>query len=108
MFGSGYLSLKAIEMQVALPRTVDAAKMQEQLMQRGQLMNEQANMKVHEEEVKQRTTVVKQEHKDNAEFKKHGGNPEQPAKEKKERLKKTNQPLSNPHPYKGNFIDYSG
>jgi hypothetical protein len=102
------MSLKAIEMQIALPRTVDAAKMQEQLMQRGQLMNEQANMKVHEEERKQRTTVVKQEHKDNAGFTKHGGNPNQPTKEKKDRQKKTNHPFSDTHPYKGNFIDYSG
>jgi hypothetical protein len=102
------MSLKAIEMQVALPRSIDASKLQEQLLQRGQLMNDQASTKVQQEEVKQRTTVVKQEQKENAKFHQHGGNPEEQTKEKGKQQKKTNHPLPEMHPYKGNFIDYSG
>ena len=37
------MSLKAIEMQVALPRTLDADKIHDQLQQRGQHINDQAN-----------------------------------------------------------------
>ena len=40
------MSLKAIEMQVALPRTLDATKLHDQLQQRGQLINDQANEEV--------------------------------------------------------------
>lgn len=101
------MSLKLIEMQVALPRTVDAAKIQEQHMQRGQLMNSQANMMVQQDEVKQRTTVVKQEQKEMARFHENGGNTDQQdSKEQKEKQKKNNMPDT--HPYKGHFIDFSG
>jgi hypothetical protein len=102
------MSLKAIEMQVALPRSIDAAKLQEQLSQRGQLMNDQANVMVRQEEVKHRTTVVKQEQKENAGFQQHRGNSEEQTKEKGKQQKKNSQHLQDMHPYKGNFIDFSG
>ena len=46
------MSLKAIEMQVALPRTLDAGKIQEQMQQRGQNMINIANDAVQNESEK--------------------------------------------------------
>ena len=43
------MSLKAIEMQVTLPRTLDAGKIQEQMQQRGQNMINIANDAVQNE-----------------------------------------------------------
>lgn len=105
------MSLKAIEMQIALPRSVDASKLQDQLMQRGQLTNDYGNLKMQQEEVKQRTTVVKQEQKDPAKFhhdreNAHSGNQHEASTRKKLNQKK-NKSLGK-HPYKGNFLDYSG
>lgn len=102
------MSLKSIEMQIALPRTIDAAKLQDQLSQRGQLLNDQANMQMQKEEIKQRKTVVKQEQMDNAKFHQQGGESkgsfQYEGKEKKKILQKTKEN----HPYKGNSLDFSG
>ena len=51
------MRLKSIEMQVALPRTLDANKLHDQLQQRGQLINDQANEEVKKEVEKQRNFV---------------------------------------------------
>ncbi|MCE4048286.1 MULTISPECIES: hypothetical protein [Bacillaceae] len=101
------MSLKAIEMQVALPRTYDAGKIQEQQDQRGQLMNNHALQATLQEELKKRTSVVKGEEKGNV------SNNNQQDRESadlpKGKKKRTQEELSLPdHPYKGNMIDYSG
>lgn len=48
------MSLKAIEMQVALPRTHDAGKLLEQMQQRGQLQHDLASESVKREEEKRK------------------------------------------------------
>lgn len=53
------MSLKAIEMQVALPRTYDAGKIQEQQDQRGQLMNNHALQATLQEELKKGQVLLK-------------------------------------------------
>lgn len=102
------MSLKSIEMQIALPRTIDAAKLQDQLSQKGQLINDQANLQMQQEEIKQRMTVVKQEQKDQAKFQQQGGNSGGNSDYKEKREGKVNQKSKEKHPYKGNFLDYSG
>ena len=101
------MSLKSIEMQVALPRTLDATKLHDQLQQRGQLINDQANEEVKKEVEKQRNFVIKNEnlahitlHKQKQEHKKDKN--EQHSDNEKQNVKHEH------HPYKGNFIDYSG
>lgn len=102
------MSLKSIEMQIALPRTIDAAKLHDQLLQRGQLLNDQANLKMQQEEVKQRTTVVKQEQKDSAKFHQQGGKSKESFQNKGNKERKNIQAGKENHPYKGNFLDFSG
>ena len=101
------MSLKSIEMQVALQRTLDVTKLHDQLQQRGQLINDQANEEVKKEVEKQRDFVIKNEnlahttlHNQKQEHKKDKN--EQHSHEEKQNVKHEH------HPYKGNFIDYSG
>ena len=101
------MSLKSIEMQVALPRTLDATKLHDQLQQRGQLINDQANEEDKKEVEKQRNFVIKNEnlacttlHNQKQEHKKDKN--EQHSDKEKQNVKHEH------HPYKGNFIDYSG
>lgn len=98
------MSLKSIELQVALPRTIDAGKLQEHIQGRGQLINDYASLSVKKEEWKKEKTVTKQERKDITRFR----------KEKDELpflgTKKHNeqQILKEKHPYKGAYLDFSG
>lgn len=104
------MSLKSIEMQIALPRTIDAAKLHDQFLQNAKLHSDQANVKMQQEELKQRTTVVKQEQKDNAKFHQHGGKDESGYQNLENQKKKNNQKgeEQEKHPYKGKFLDFSG
>ena len=57
------MSLKAIEMQIALPRTQDAGKIQEQLQQRSQVQLDHAAHEVQKQVEKNEHSVVKEERK---------------------------------------------
>ncbi|MGG0718806.1 hypothetical protein ABE096_14580 [Robertmurraya massiliosenegalensis] len=101
------MSLKAIEMQIALPRTHEAGKLLEQMQQRGQLHQDLASDSVKKEDVKKKNSVIKQEQKDTARFQKDGQNREQPDQNGTKREKHKHHPKEN-HPYKGTRVDYSG
>lgn len=101
------LSLKSIEMQVALPRTYEAGKIQEQLQQRGQLQNDFATLNVKKEDDKKQTTVMKQEQKEKARFHKEGHQNDHPDKEETKREREQRQQKEQ-HPYKGTKVDFSG
>ncbi|MBT2688584.1 hypothetical protein J7I93_10345 [Bacillus sp. ISL-47] len=103
------MTLKSIELQVAIPRTIEAGKLQEQLQQRGQTMGGIAAEKTRRDEEKHRSTVIKQEQKQNVNLSKEDKNnrkgrdePDQKEKQKKDSSKEQS------HPFKGQLIDYSG
>ncbi|WP_264737218.1 hypothetical protein [Cytobacillus firmus] len=103
------MSLKSIELQIALPRTFDAGKIQDQLQQRGQTISGFAAESTRENAEKQRTAVLKQEQKQNVNL---GNNDSESQKEagghdRKENQKKDSNDKQN-HPYKGKVIDYCG
>lgn len=104
------MSLKAIEMQIALPRTQDAGKIQEQLQQRGQHLQEHAAKSVTKEDELKRKTVIKKNQKQEARLNKDDGssnhNQEQSNPDKKKNSENHNKQQN--HPYKGKVIDYSG
>lgn len=105
------MSLKAIEMQVALPRTMDAGKMQEQLQQRGQTLNDVAAERTLKEEEQKRTTVIKQEQKSNVKLsqEERGNKKNSDEHKSKEKEKSRNEiEKKEKHPYKGSRIDFSG
>lgn len=103
------MSLKSIEMQVALPRTMEAGKIQEQLQQRGQNINDFATERTHKEEKQQRETVVKQEQKANVKLSQDDRNGHNKKDSKQNKKNKNSKSADREkHPYKGNVIDYSG
>lgn len=105
------MSLKSVEMQIALPRTIEAGKIQEQLQQRGQNMNDIGVQQTQKEEEKKRSTVIKQEQKGNVKLSQkqqenqQGTNGQQENEEQKEEKEKKQKEY---HPYKGTVIDFSG
>ncbi|MBY0120668.1 hypothetical protein [Bacillus sp. S/N-304-OC-R1] len=103
------MSLKSIEMQVALPRTLEVGKIQEQLQQRGQNINDFATERTHKEEKLQRETVIKNEQKANVKLsqdERNGSSREDRENNQKKNNRKSAE--SERHPYKGSVIDYSG
>jgi len=103
------MSLKAIELQVALPRTYDAGKMQEQIQQRGQLTHDLAAREMEKEVKKQEKSVVKQKQKDSVKLKKdEKSGQHESSYSQKEQEDDEKEELMNQHPYKGKSIDFSG
>ena len=104
------MSLKAIELQVALPRTQDAGKLQEQIQQRSQLTHDLAAREMQKEVEKQEKSVVKQKQKDNVKLKKdeESGTQYESPTQKEQEKEEIEEPVKMQHPYKGNKIDFSG
>jgi len=105
------MSLKSIEMQVALPRTMDAGKIQEQLQQRGQNMNDFATIRNQKENEQKRTSVVKQEQKSHVKLSQDNRDGKSDTEEREKSQGKKSKVLNEEkekHPYKGNVIDFSG
>lgn len=103
------MSLKAIEMQVALPRTHEAGKVLEQMQNRSQVMHDNAAQSVQKEDTQKRTTVTKQEQKEKMRFHHDQSDNQQnwDNQNKKKKQQEQQQKLEK-HPYKGNFLDFSG
>lgn len=103
------MSLKSIEMQVAIPRTQDASKMQEQLNRQGQQFQETLTEKQLKEEQLKRQQVNKYddvEKRDISDDEEQTQQQEQEKKQKKQQ-KMENQAHKTNHPYIGNRIDFS-
>lgn len=103
------MSLKALEMQVALPRTYDAGKLQEQQDQKHQQMYTFAAQETGKEEERKRTTVIKGEGNGKVTTKKKRDKQlfEQEMRKEEKELEDLER-IQTIHPYKGLSIDYSG
>lgn len=103
------MSLKALEMQVALPRTYDAGKLQEQQDQKHQQMYAFASIEAGKEEERKRTTVIKGEGKgkvtSHKNKDKHLVEPKMSEGEKEFVELERKHTI---HPYKGLSIDFNG
>ncbi|MEH7234746.1 hypothetical protein [Bacillus sp. JJ1562] len=101
------MSLKLVELQVAIPRTQDAGKIHEQLMMRGQHMQDQISTDNEKLEKRNRTKVNENNKSENAQIHKDASsNPfSEPPSHKTEQ---SEQEEKEQHPYKGNFIDIVG
>ncbi|MCR2820694.1 hypothetical protein [Lederbergia panacisoli] len=102
------MSLKSIEMQVALPRTVEAGKISDQLQQRGQIILDQAAKEMEEKLERERHGIMEMDRKDKLLLKDgqshHNGDENPPNRNKKKKPIK----VEGTHPYKGTTIDYNG
>lgn len=103
------MSLKSIELQVALPRTFEAGKISEQLQQRGQALSDQATSEMAEKVERNRQSVIKSTQKDELQLKDHSSKgQDEKGQQEKQSSKKQEKLVEKVHPYKGNTIDYSG
>ncbi|WP_221564365.1 hypothetical protein [Alkalihalobacillus sp. TS-13] len=100
------MSLKLIELQIAIPRTQDAGKVQEKLQQQSQINQSHAAAIEKERSERNRTSVEKQDRTDKQQFDdrnrsnaQHHQQNRQTHDQEKENVK---------HPYKGQRIDFSG
>ncbi len=95
------MSLKLVELQLALPRTYDIGKIQEQMEQQSQLMQSQLAANIQKQEELQRRRVTANEKSSEMRWKKEK-NPPLFQKNEKNKERKQN------HPYKGTRIDFTG
>lgn len=102
------MSLKAIEMQVALPRTIDAGKIHEQLEGRGQNISDQGNEALQKEVETKRTSVIQNEESAKTKLNRDGEKKSYDQQDHSGKKKKKEEIKKDHHPYKGTIIDYSG
>lgn len=103
------MSLKTIELQIAIPRTQDAGKIQHELNERSNLANAQANLSVQKEDEKKRTSVLKNEKSAQLKMDNENKNKDNHEQSPSNQSKKDEQgTVETSHPYKGHFIDFSG
>lgn len=95
------MSLKAVELQIALPKTFEAGKVSESLLQQSLLQQEAAKSEMERQLMKTRTTVTTSLA---AEKIRRDGSRDR--KEPGKRDKRSGQ--QNLHPFKGNHVDYMG
>ncbi|WP_456275472.1 hypothetical protein [Bacillus sp. AK128] len=101
------MSLKLIELQVALPRTQDVGKIQEQLQQRGQHMQDQITAGIKQQDERKRKQVGKNDKKDKSSL--HLDQSTTPnSHPKSQKQAKTSHDEKEQHPYIGKIIDISG
>lgn len=104
------MGLKSIELQVAIPRSQDAGKMQEQLTRQGQQFQETLTQQQLKDEIVKRTKInrfdeVDQRKVDDKDKQNHDESEQQQSKKKKQK-RKGKEKYSN-HPYLGAHIDYT-
>lgn len=99
------MSLKSIELQIAIPKTFDAGKIVEQQQQH--VINQQmhANEALKKQVDRQQMMVNDTEHLDGVD-----SDEERQQQEQQEQQMKKKQQLAKKaqHPFKGNFVDFSG
>lgn len=105
------MELKSLEMQIALPRTHDAAKNMQHIQQESRVINENAVQEMEKALIQKRQHVLKQESKDPAMLKDQGNSKnhhDQDLNKKQQREKDKENQIHQYHPFKGNHIDFSG
>jgi hypothetical protein len=108
-----FMSWKGIEFQVSMSRTQSVGKIQDQLQQRSQVTQDHITMEQNKDDEKNRKQVIdakKSEKKRlNRDQETHGESKGSKNNNKNKQQKKTEEQLNHAkHPYKGNFVDFSG
>lgn len=98
------MSLKGIELQIAIPKTFDAGKVAEQKQQQSQLNQDLANALTERQAVKNKETVLEAEKFAKTDADKENSEDDQAQDEKRRNHKEKEKAI---HPYKGSFVDFS-
>lgn len=99
------MSLRGIELQIAIPKTFDAGKVAEQKQQQSQLNQDLANALTERQVLKNRETVLEAEKFGKTDADKNNREHSH-AQDEKER--NTEEEKETVHPYKGSFVDFTG
>lgn len=102
------ISLKLIELQVALPRTQDVGKMQEQLQQKGQISQDHLASAMLKEQEKRRKQVNENEKSAQNKLKNDSSSEENSTYGGKRKIPNQDEETQQQHPYKGTFLDIEG
>ncbi|SER53139.1 hypothetical protein [Psychrobacillus sp. OK032] len=100
------MSLKGVELQIAIPKTFDAGKVAEQLQQQSAVNQANAQAASERQLEKNRETVLESNQTTEANL--ENKEKEQAEQERKKREKKEREMKEAKHPFKGNFVDFSG
>ncbi|MFD1204175.1 MULTISPECIES: RNA polymerase subunit sigma [Sporosarcina] len=100
------MSLKSIELQIAIPKTFEAGKVAEQKQQQSQLNQDLANALTEKRAEKMKESVMETEEyaKTNPDRK----NDQQQNEQKQNEKRKQEEEMKTIHPYKGSFVDFTG
>lgn len=105
------MSLHLVELQIAIPRTQDVGKLQNELNDRTNITNAQMHHIVQKEEEVKRKSVNENEktYQLKEEKERKSQQDERFLKQKeKQQKQKSNEGTRHSHPFKGHYIDYSG
>ncbi|MEK3935055.1 RNA polymerase subunit sigma [Sporosarcina sp. FSL W7-1349] len=100
------MSLKGIELQIAIPKTFEAGRVAEQKQQQSQLNQDLANAQTEKQAVKNRETVLETEKY--AKLDKDGDHQQENPSENEGRGQQQEEEKKAVHPYKGAFVDFTG
>ena len=101
------MSLKGVELQIAIPKTFDAGKVVEQQQQHINNQQMHANEALKREVERQQTVVNETDGLTNISEEEERERQQQ-QREEEERKKKQQLAKRAKHPFKGNFVDFSG
>lgn len=102
------MSLKGVELQIAIPKTFDAGKLAEQHQHNVLQQQLNANEALKKELVRKQLTVIDTEPTEQVNKDENNRNGNDQQTKQKHSKKDNKQTKEATHPFKGNFIDYSG
>lgn len=102
------MSLKAVELQIAIPKTFDAGKMQDNHQQNIVAQQMNANEALKKEIERKQTAVNESEELENINEDDGHNPPDSPELMSQKKKKNNSKAIPAKHPFKGNLFDYSG
>ncbi|KPN93149.1 hypothetical protein [Lysinibacillus sp. ZYM-1] len=102
------MSLKGIELQIAIPKTFEAGKMADQAQQQALAQQAHANEALKKEIERKQKIVNTSEGTDEISEDEDAGGEYLTGIYKKKKKKQDQQEKQAQHPFKGNFVDFSG
>ncbi|MGE7917886.1 RNA polymerase subunit sigma [Viridibacillus sp. NPDC093762] len=103
------MSLKGVELQIAIPKTFEAGKMADQAQQQVNTNQDLANVALQRQIERNRTSVLESESTDEIKDEDPAANDQSGSGKngkKKQESEEVNEKAK--HPYKGQFVDFSG
>ncbi|SEM21058.1 hypothetical protein SAMN04487786_1353 [Paenisporosarcina quisquiliarum] len=100
------MSLKLAELQIAIPKTFDAGKVADQIQQQSAIQQSNAQAASERQLEKNRETVTKST--EASETSSQDEEKERMEQERQNRKKREQEIKETKHPFKGNFVDFSG